>query len=99
MARGRNGSSSATSRRGAAGIQGPSIARSPRSTVTCPGRLEALPMHARWIALLVVTGCADNQEITVTARFSATPVRGVAPLLVQFTDESIGDVGGWDWDF
>ena len=41
----------------------------------------------------------DEPEINVTAAFSATPVSGTAPLVVQFTDESVGDVGGWDWRF
>ncbi|MDD4254556.1 MAG: PKD domain-containing protein [Methanofollis sp.] len=31
--------------------------------------------------------------------FSANVTRGMAPLAVQFTDLSTGDVSGWDWDF
>ncbi len=41
----------------------------------------------------------DEPEINVTAAFSSTPVRGTAPLVVLFTDESRGDIGGWDWSF
>src|SRR5688500_16854525 len=33
------------------------------------------------------------------AGFSATPVRGCAPLVVQFKDESTGDPKFWNWDF
>ncbi|MEW6071374.1 MAG: PKD domain-containing protein [Planctomycetota bacterium] len=35
----------------------------------------------------------------VAAAFSASPTSGAAPLLVDFTDESIGDITSWDWDF
>ena len=55
---------------------------------------------------LVLASCLDDDvlgdgqpEIDVTAEFSATPVTGTAPLVVQFTDESEGDVGSWEWDF
>jgi len=41
----------------------------------------------------------NQPEIDVSAAFSAAPVSGTAPLVVQFTDESEGDVGGWDWSF
>jgi PKD repeat protein len=48
---------------------------------------------------LVLPGCnTDDDPIQVQAAFSATPVSGTAPLIVQFSDESIGDVGGWEWD-
>ena len=33
------------------------------------------------------------------AAFSATPTSGVAPLDVQFNDESAGDITSWEWDF
>jgi len=33
------------------------------------------------------------------AAFSASVVKGCAPLVVQFTDESAGDPTGWTWDF
>jgi PKD repeat protein len=33
------------------------------------------------------------------AQFSANPTAGVAPLLVQFTDESGGNPNTWFWDF
>jgi len=33
------------------------------------------------------------------AAFTATPTEGNAPLAVQFTDESTGNVTSWSWDF
>ena len=33
------------------------------------------------------------------AEFTADPVSGTAPLTVQFTDESSGDITEWAWDF
>ena len=33
------------------------------------------------------------------AAFSGSPTSGCAPLTVDFTDESTGDVTTWDWDF
>jgi PKD repeat protein len=33
------------------------------------------------------------------ATFSGQPVSGEIPLDVQFTDESTGDITGWQWDF
>jgi len=33
------------------------------------------------------------------ADFSATPLSGCAPLVVQFTDNSAGSPGSWSWDF
>jgi PKD repeat protein len=33
-----------------------------------------------------------------TAAFSATPIRGAAPLTVSFTSLSYGDVDTWSWD-
>src|SRR6185436_4266710 len=65
-------------------------------------------MHLGWIGILssaLLASCLDHvfeddgPEIDVRAEFSATPLTGTAPLSVQFTDESEGDVGGWEWDF
>ena len=33
------------------------------------------------------------------ARFSAEPLGGAAPLEVQFTDQSKGEIETWQWDF
>ena len=36
---------------------------------------------------------------TITADFTANTRSGYAPLTIQFTDLSIGDISGWLWDF
>ncbi len=33
------------------------------------------------------------------ADFTASPTSGEAPLIVQFTDQSVGDITSWLWDF
>ncbi|MBI4664330.1 MAG: S8 family serine peptidase [Verrucomicrobia bacterium] len=38
-------------------------------------------------------------SLGVKADFTAQPTSGPAPLTVQFTDKSTGQVSGWDWDF
>jgi PKD repeat protein len=37
--------------------------------------------------------------VTPTAEFSATPITGLVPLRVQFTDKSTGTITSWLWDF
>ena len=41
----------------------------------------------------------SSPQVSPTARFTAAPVTGVAPLKVCFTDRSTGVVSGWSWDF
>ncbi len=59
---------------------------------------------------LVTTGPGGSNTMTKTdyifanelapiADFEGTPLVGEAPLLVSFTDLSIGDIDTWDWDF
>jgi len=36
---------------------------------------------------------------TLIADFSANPTSGCAPLTVDFTDQSTGEIDTWDWDF
>ncbi len=48
--------------------------------------------------------CADAvrfvlAEPSLAAEFSAIPLSGQYPLLVQFTDDSAGDIIEWAWDF
>jgi PKD repeat protein len=39
-------------------------------------------------------------EFTITASaFRAAPTRGKAPLKVQFSDQSTGDITSWSWNF
>jgi PKD repeat protein len=40
-----------------------------------------------------------NEEVALSANFSAEPTTGTAPLLVYFTDESTGNPTEWEWDF
>jgi PKD repeat protein len=47
----------------------------------------------------VLTGLIEVLEPPPCAKFSATPLVGGAPLVVEFTDASIGIVEGWSWDF
>jgi PKD repeat protein len=42
----------------------------------------------------VLVGSSDP-----TAGFTASPTNGVAPLAVQFTDQSIGNIQNWSWTF
>jgi PKD repeat protein len=46
------------------------------------------------------TAAADEAGgITVAANFTGTPLRGLAPLTVTFTDASTGSPTEWAWDF
>lgn len=38
-------------------------------------------------------------QAQVTANFSASPLRGCSPLVVQFTDLSTGGATSWSWNF
>lgn len=40
-----------------------------------------------------------GNECALQASFTADPESGTAPLEVDFTDTSIGDIVSWDWDF
>ncbi|MBI2949647.1 MAG: S8 family serine peptidase, partial [Verrucomicrobia bacterium] len=44
-----------------------------------------------------LTGTASPS--VVKAEFTASPMSGPAPLTVQFTDQSSGNLSRWDWDF
>ena len=41
----------------------------------------------------------DTTGHYVAANFNAVPISGTAPLAVQFTDQSVGEVDTWAWDF
>jgi PGF-pre-PGF domain-containing protein len=42
---------------------------------------------------------SENTNSTINADFLAFPISGIAPLTVQFKDESSGDSTTWEWDF
>ena len=48
---------------------------------------------------MVKTGYIVVNEAPPVADFTATPMSGSAPLTVQFSDASTGNVAGWAWDF
>lgn len=63
------------------------------------GRLHT--MKKNWVLYLIfVLGIFIPKQILaqVTANFSATPVSGCSPILVQFTDSSTGSPTSWSWD-
>jgi PKD repeat protein len=63
-------------------------------------KLISLVMVIALMAVLLPLGAACGcLEEGIRANFSATPTSGTAPLEVQFTDESEGDVDDWEWDF
>ncbi len=45
------------------------------------------------------TSLITVQDLSPIAVFTVLPGAGVAPLAVQFTDQSTGVVSGWSWDF
>jgi PKD repeat protein len=45
------------------------------------------------------SGCLYACEDGPQADFSADPKSGIAPLSVQFNDESVGMINTWSWDF
>lgn len=48
---------------------------------------------------IVYTETFEVEGPDIYAAFSADPIAGVAPLTVQFTDESTGEPVTWEWDF
>jgi PKD repeat protein len=48
------------------------------------------------LALSSLIGCGNGAP---QAKFKVTPNGGYAPLEVQFTDQSTGNVTAWEWDF
>jgi gliding motility-associated-like protein len=55
--------------------------------------------HCRWITGIVVFLLMQGQLLAqLSARFTFSTVSGCAPILVQFTDQSIGNPTQWKWD-
>src|SRR6266567_1801482 len=81
---------------------------SPTSTVQNPAHTYAAA--GTFTASLNVSGlngststASQNIQVApatdVTANFTASPSSGTAPLTVQFTDSSTGNIAGWLWNF
>lgn len=61
------------------------------------------------VLALLLAGCAEPSPSAETpppvktsppeAGFSANPTSGTAPLTVEFTDQSTGEITYWSWDF
>jgi len=51
-----------------------------------------------FIFLLCYT-LAGCKELPPEANFTAAPTEGVAPLEIQFSDQSVGEIDTWNWDF
>jgi hypothetical protein len=49
----------------------------------------------RYTGLIIL----DISDLPPVVGFSANPVAGYAPLTVEFTDESTGDINSWEWNF
>jgi hypothetical protein len=49
--------------------------------------------------LTLVANFTLREEWVVEADFTAEPLSGMAPLSVQFADESTGSIAGWTWYF
>lgn len=79
------------------------------------GSLEQHPTHEYfrqgiYTVWLTVTGPGGSDRVKQTevltvqrnlsqAAFSVTPTTGIAPLTIQVKNESVGEAGGWIWDF
>lgn len=44
-------------------------------------------------------GTDNDDKVVPEARFTSSPQSGIAPLTVHFTDQSTGEINGWEWDF
>ncbi len=85
----------------AATIHTVSTTQSSRKSATLSFEIET----PGWPSGLTTTGSVTAVYVIrfgvppLRAIFEATPTSGPAPLTVQFTDTSLGDVISWDWNF
>ena len=61
-----------------------------------PKTVPLLVLALITLVLSSLVGCGPSAP---QAQFSATPTIGYAPIEVQFTDLSTGNVSSWEWDF
>jgi len=82
------------------GDGGTSSAQNPSHTYASPGNFA--------VSLQVTTADGQNTKNRAgyiqpcqipVANFSGTPVSGLAPLTVRFTDQTTGGPNGWAWNF
>src|SRR5688572_15661128 len=52
----------------------------------------------KWLIFLSILFQSFTSKAQLAADFSATPLSGCAPLLVNFTDLSTGNPTNWKWD-
>jgi len=50
-------------------------------------------------AIAIPIAVSSTHDDTMEPAFSASPRQGDAPLTVGFTDESMGNISYWEWDF
>ncbi len=50
------------------------------------------------VCCLLLLFCVAQTQSQLVANFSATPLSGCTPLVVQFTDQSTGSPTQWKWD-
>ncbi len=60
--------------------------------------IQTMPCGPKGITKLTSSVC-DNPGVAPSAIFSASPLKGCAPLTVNFTDQSTDSATGWNWDF
>jgi trimeric autotransporter adhesin len=77
-----------------------STSRNPSHTYTAPGRYTVrLTVTDAGGATNTKTRTDYIEALSLTADFSATPTFGSVPLLVNFSDTSIGTATAWSWSF
>src|ERR1700712_4809347 len=57
-----------------------------------------MPALNRWLLLFILTCTAFLSKAQLVAKFTATPLAGCPPLVVNFTDTSSGNPTSWKWD-
>ena len=62
------------------------------------GRIVIIAVSLLLMASVVLAGCGEDKEY-IEAAFTASPLSGIAPEGVTFTDQSIGKIESWAWDF
>ena len=60
--------------------------------------MKSKTMHKNILfgVLLIIT---SGNIFAQTASFTASITNGCAPLIVEFTDQSVGGPASWNWDF